>query len=200
MIQLLSEKHARAIITVLSDAFYEYPVMRYVLGSSGDYDRRLLRLVELFVMARVFRKEPLLGFYDGTELIAAATMSYPDASAAPPEFMTLRKTIWDELGSDAETRYNAFTAACSQCSVDIPNLHLNMLGVKRSVQKSGIGKKLIAGVHRIAREDGRSEGVTLSTENPDNVRFYEKLGYEITGHVRVAPELETWGFFRRNEF
>lgn len=199
MIQLLSENHAGLIIDVLSDAFYDYPVMKHVLGSSGNYDRRLYRLVELFVMARVFRKEPLLGYYNGSELIAVATTSYPDVSTVSQQFSTLRKTIWDELGGNAEKRYNAFTNACSQCSVSVPNLHLNMLGVKQSVQKTGIGKRLIAEVHQLALEDGRSEGVTLSTENPDNVRFYESLEYEITGHVRIAPELETWGFFRRNK-
>ena len=40
------------IVTVFSDAFYDYPVMRYVLGPAHPYDERLRRLVELFVSRR----------------------------------------------------------------------------------------------------------------------------------------------------
>jgi hypothetical protein len=29
-----------------------------------------------------------------------------------------------------------------------------------------------------------------------NVPFYERRGYKIMGHTRVAPALETWAFFR----
>lgn len=47
----------------------------------------------------------------------------------------------------------------------------------------------------IARHE-RTEGVTLVTEDRANVRFYERLGYGVVGHARVAPGLETWGLFR----
>jgi hypothetical protein len=37
--------------------------------------------------------------------------------------------------------------------------------------------------------------VSLTTEVPQNVRLYEHFGYEVVGHARVSPELETWGLF-----
>jgi hypothetical protein len=61
-------------VTVLCDAFQDYPVMRYVLGSADDYDHRLRTLIGFFVSARVLREEPVLGIYDGDGTLAAAAL------------------------------------------------------------------------------------------------------------------------------
>jgi len=37
--------------------------------------------------------------------------------------------------------------------------------------------------------------VTLTTEDPANVRLYEHAGYQIVGLGRVAPEPATWSVF-----
>jgi hypothetical protein len=54
----LSSAQTDDAVTVLCDAFQDYPVMRYVLGPTGDYDRRLRTLVGFCVSARVYRDEP----------------------------------------------------------------------------------------------------------------------------------------------
>jgi hypothetical protein len=51
-------------------------------------------------------------------------------------------------------------------------------------------------VHLMSRRRSKSRGVTLTTEDPANVALYEHLGYEVVGHARISPELETWGLFR----
>jgi hypothetical protein len=60
----LSTAQTEDAVSVLCDAFRDYPVMRYVLGSNGDYDRRLRTLIGFFVSARVYRDEPVLGIHD----------------------------------------------------------------------------------------------------------------------------------------
>jgi GNAT superfamily N-acetyltransferase len=53
----LDRAEADRVSDVMSEAFYDYPVTRYVLRDAlGDYDRRLRRLVNFFVMARVLRE------------------------------------------------------------------------------------------------------------------------------------------------
>jgi hypothetical protein len=71
-------------VTVLCDAFRDYPVMRYVLGTADDYERRLHTLIGFFVSARVFREEPVLGIYDrdGT-LAATALVTLPGERPVP---------------------------------------------------------------------------------------------------------------------
>jgi hypothetical protein len=41
----LYKENADEVTDVLSEAFYDYPVMRYVLGEKEGYDNRLRKLV-----------------------------------------------------------------------------------------------------------------------------------------------------------
>jgi ribosomal protein S18 acetylase RimI-like enzyme len=157
-------------VTVLCDAFRDYPVMRYVLGSADDYDRRLRTLIGFFVSARVFREEPVLGIYDqdGT-LAAAALATLPGERPAPEALSVRRESVWKELGPAERERYEAFGTACAQLVVEEPHHHLNMIGVRRSHAGRGLARKLLGAVHQMSDADAGSAGVSLSTESPQNL-------------------------------
>lgn len=186
------------IVDVFCEAFRDYPVMRYVAGSDGDYSSRLRTLIHFFVSARALRGEPMYGVLDGGDLVAAATASYPEGES-PPQLDDVREAAWGVLGDDARARYEACGKAWQTLEVATPHLHLNMIGVRPSAQGSGHAWRLLQAVHALARETPRYEGVTLTTENPVNVAYYRRAGYEVMGHVRVSPGLESWGFFRAQE-
>ena len=57
---------------------------------------------------------------------------------------------------------------------------------------------MLEGAQGISLATEGSQGITLTTEDPANVPFYEYMGYEVVGHARIAPGLETWGMFRRH--
>ena len=141
----------------------------------------------------------MIGISAGSGLEGAAIVSRPDGSQAPEAFRQLAADVWRELGAPARSRYEAFGRTCAGFNVDAPHLHLNMIGVRRRAQGTGLARKLIERVHEMSRIDERSVGVTLTTEDPANVPLYRHLGYEIIGHAEVAPELRTWGFFRPDE-
>jgi hypothetical protein len=71
----LSPPQIAETVTVLCDAFRDYPVMRYVLGSIDGYDRRLRTLIDFFMSARVFRDEPVLGIHDRDGTLSAAALA-----------------------------------------------------------------------------------------------------------------------------
>jgi GNAT superfamily N-acetyltransferase len=185
------------IVTVFSDAFRDYPVMRFVLGSSGLYDQRLRRLVELFVSGRTSRNEPMFGVRDAAgALVAAVTTTLPVSPPAPSTFLTMREAIWTELGADARARYDAFTGATQGSAIVAPHFHLNMIGVRRAQQGTGLARVLLEAVHDLSASEPRSTGVSLTTELPANVTLYERFGYRVRGHARVSDALETWTLFR----
>jgi GNAT superfamily N-acetyltransferase len=193
----LGKGHVPEVTRVLSEAFYDYPVMRHVLGEHhDDYEQRLSTLIHFFVMARVLRDEELLGTMAGADIAATALVSYPGRRESPDELAVLRDNVWDELGSDTRSRYAAFGAACAAFEVSSPHIHLNMIGVSRAAQGSGLGRVLMDHIHGISLRDPLSEGVTLTTEDPSNVPLYKHFGYRVVGHAQVQPGLETWGFFR----
>ncbi|HSR43361.1 MAG TPA: GNAT family N-acetyltransferase [Longimicrobiales bacterium] len=192
-----------AVTDVLCEAFRAYPVMRFVLGEEADDPDRLRRLVDFFVSARFLRDEPVLGIAAPDEegaLAAAALVSFPGIGESPPELGELREAVWAELGSDARSRYETCGRTWEPLlSVDVPHIHLNMIGVGRRWRGRGLGGRILRSVHRLSRERSGSRGVTLTTEDPRNLPLYERFGYRRLGHARIAPELETWSLMWREE-
>jgi GNAT superfamily N-acetyltransferase len=185
------------VVTVLCDAFYDYPVMRFVLGSaSPHYDSRLRTLIALFVNARFLRHQPVLGIHRDGLLVAAALITPPNRQPEPEELSALRERTWRALGLAERARYEAFVEATGQFEIEAPHHHLNMIGVRRAHAGKGLGRQLLDAVHRLSDDDQSSLGVTLSTEAADNVPLYRHFGYRILGHTKVSEVLETWVFVR----
>ena len=190
------------IVSVLSDAFQDYPVMRFVLGpdtpdAGAPYPVRLHRLVQLFASGRAYRQDPMLGLRDDRSvLVGAAVMTQLHPPDPPPAFIALRESIWAELGAAPRARYDAFVTAANFFAAMGPHHHLNMIGVRRAHQGLGHARTLLTAVHDLTSADPESAGTSLTTELSQNVALYEHFGYRVVGHVRVAPGFETWGLFR----
>ena len=71
-----------------------------------------------------------------------------------------------------------------------------MIGVRRASAGQGLGRRLLDALHERSRHDVESHGVTLNTEDPNNISLYQHFGYRVIGHARVSPELQTWAFYR----
>ena len=200
-VERLDPGDAEEVVSVISEAFTGYPVVRYVLGPDQEAVHRE-RLVRLFVMARVLRGEPLLGVRQHRELVGAGVVSFP-GTPAPPEFVALREQTWRLVGPEAEARYNAYGEATARFPFPAGCTHLNMLGARRAHQRRGLGRAILDAVQDIARARPGCPGVELTTEHLGNVRYYEGLGFQVVGHSQVGHSpvdggLESWGLFRPN--
>ena len=82
-VKFLAPTDVADVVSVLSEAFFDYPVMRFILGTEPDYSARLERLVTFFVMARVLRDGALLGVRGPRRLEAAALVAHPGAATRP---------------------------------------------------------------------------------------------------------------------
>jgi ribosomal protein S18 acetylase RimI-like enzyme len=197
MTMTLSATHLEDIVSVLCDAFRNYPVMRYALGSAPQYEERLRTLVGLFASARACRNEPMIGIRERDDhLVAVAIVTLPQSPEPPTSFLAKREAVWRQLGDDARARYEAFSAATQTTAIAGLHHHLNMLGVRRTHQGRGLARLLITAVQELSSSHEESTGVSLTTEDPANIALYEHLGYRVHGHVRVADTLETWTLFR----
>jgi GNAT superfamily N-acetyltransferase len=195
-VERLTPARAGDIVSVFCDSFHDYPVMRYVVGPDGDVDARLQRLIDFFVFRRVRQGGPLLGIVDNGTLVAAAIMTLPSEPQMPADVAVRRDALWVELGEDAQTRYEQYAAGATKAlAVDRPHHHLNMIGVRRTAQGKGVARPLLEAARALSVDDPNSSGVSLTTETPRNLTLYEHFGYRITGHARIAPELESWGLF-----
>jgi GNAT superfamily N-acetyltransferase len=173
--------------------------MQYVLGehAAAYGNAHLHRLVDLFTRNRLLRGEPMLGIHDGARLVAVALVSNPLVTITSDALSSMRAAAWQDLGEPARLRYQAYGDACRVFDVDAPHIHVNMIGVRQALKGKGLGRRLMTEVDRLALSDPDCAGITLTTEVPANVKFYEHLGYENTGQTVIAPGLTSWGFFRR---
>ena len=194
----LSKEDVPKIVAVLCDSFFDYPVMRFVINSEINYPHKLKILINFFVMARIIRKEVIIGIGEQSNMAGVALISNQNNVINPPKLKNLREKVWTELGTQSRSNYQKFSDICAQFQVNVPHLHLNMIGIKHDAQGMGLGRKLIEQVHLLSLNDSNSSGVTLTTEDPAKVSFYEYLGYNIIGQSNVTPQLKTWSFFRSN--
>lgn len=199
-IQTLDKSHLSQILDVLCDAFYDYPVMKEVIGPVGKhYDSHLRHLIKLFVTKRIMRGGPILGILREGELVACVTITTPYETSNNKRFAKVEKSIWAKLDPKAKKRYENLCYLWREFEVEEPHYHINMIGVRSSWKSQGLGSRLIEAVHQISSEDSNSCGVTLTTENPKNIAFYKHHGYNVEAHFVFSEELETWCFFRRDK-
>lgn len=186
-------------VDVVVDAFFDYPVMRFVIGSEGAaYARRARLMVDFFTTARFLGDDLVMGVTnaDGA-LVAVANVTRPGQRPKPSALVPLREALWRELGDDARTRYEELGRIWQAFASEQPHYHLNMLGVRRSHQKRGAARLLLDALHERSARAPDSCGVSLTTEDPSNVPFYERFGYRIVGKRSVGG-FTTRGFFRPN--
>jgi ribosomal protein S18 acetylase RimI-like enzyme len=186
------------VVAVLADSFFEYPVMRWVIGRSPAYGEHLRMLVGYFLAARYARGETVLGVGSSGALVGVALVSRPGPVETSDALARRREAVWSTLGPDARERYERFGAAASTFDVDVPHLHLNMIGVRTSARGSGLARVLLVAVHRRAADDPEAEGVSLTTEVAANVDLYRYFGYRIVGEARLEGAFTSWGMYRSN--
>ena len=198
----MSREGFEEAVDVLSEAFFDYPVMRFVIGDAGDdYPRRLRHLVSFFTQARFTRRDLVLAVVENERMVAAANINLP--REGPLEFPDgtdplepYRKRVWADLGLEARARYEAYGRAADSSPFPEPHYHLGMIGARREAAGQGHARRLLDHLHELSDDHPASLGVSLATELPRNISLYQHFGYQIVSHERVAPELETWGFFR----
>lgn len=192
-VEPLDATQAADVTRLLCEAFFDYPVMRYVLGDTPDYAGRLVRLIGLFTAGRWLRGHPVLGLRgaDGS-LQAAITMTPRGTFDTPPALAAQAETTWSSLGADARQRYATLGEAWSATEPVGEHWHVNMLGVAAGAHGAGHGGRLLAAALELAAKDPAAQAVDLTTEDPANLGFYTRRGFELSGHRRVGPALETW--------
>jgi GNAT superfamily N-acetyltransferase len=185
-------------VEVLSDAFFDYPVMRFVIGEAGSaYAQRLRTLIHFFTTARFLRNDLVMGVTTAEgRIVAVANVNRPGEREPPPGLGELREQVWREVGDEARSRYEAYGEAAGKFAVVEPHYHLGMIGVRRTSAGQGLGRRLLDALHERSQRDVESHGVSLNTEDPKNVPLYQHFGYRVIGQAPVSAELQTWAFYR----
>jgi GNAT superfamily N-acetyltransferase len=183
-----------AALNILCPAFYDYPVMRYVIGEADpEYDGKIRELIGFFVEARLARSVPLIGLHDAGDLLGVAVVSPPEETSMPPELAECLGQVTRSLGQEAMARFDRYDEACEATDPGHLAHYLGMIGIRPDAQGRGLGGLLIEAVKDRTRSHPESKGITLNTECESNLPFYEKAGFIKVAEADVGP-LHTWSF------
>ena len=197
-VESLNRSDKEDAVRVLTSAFYEYPVIRYILNSDGEkYETDLIALMGFFCESRLTREFPLLGIRDDGDLVAAAGINEPEYKPRSPELNKIFKELTNTIGEEAIARYESYEKKANPKGLDIPHYFLGIIGVLQTHQGKGYAKQIIEEVQQLSESHPTSKGVCLCTEDPPNVPLYEHIGYRIISEADVGV-IHTWAMFREN--
>jgi len=182
----LKKENASEATKVLTDAFYDDPLLRYVCEFEGNRLGKTSYIIKSVLSLGIHYGEV---WALGNPVIAGAAIWMPPDFKGISLFRSLRTGIFFEkyvLGKSAAKRYSVFNATTDDLHHKIakmPHWYLFVIGIKPSLQGKGLGTKLIK--HMLARTDEEKVPVFLTAPNPTNIGYYEKLGFNVMGKAKV---------------
>ncbi|MGW4631321.1 GNAT family N-acetyltransferase [Nocardia sp. NPDC004415] len=75
-----------------------------------------------------------------------------------------------------------------------PHWYLSMIGTTPEARGAGFGQALLRS--RLDRVDAEGAAAYLESSNPDNIGYYERFGFAVTGELRVPGGPPLWPMWR----
>jgi ribosomal protein S18 acetylase RimI-like enzyme len=177
---------------VLARGFRDNPLN---VAAFGDDPERRVRIYARSI-GSMFRtlsaQQPLCAIREGT--LVGVTGVAPVGTCQPSATQRLRLLpSFVALGPRTAARVVRWTSTWARRDPDEPHVHLGPFAVDAHLQRQGIG--LLIMQEHCRRLDAASEVGYLETDKPENVRFYERFGFEVIGEEPVIG-VPNW-FMRR---
>jgi ribosomal protein S18 acetylase RimI-like enzyme len=175
-IRKASTVDAQPLGVALGRAFADDPVMRWLLPAR---EARASRLPRLFAMELRDLYLPNDEVYTTRDLVGGALWAPPNRWRTPPTNLlrAVPRLVWTLRGH---------IGAAVQCVSAIERLHppeahwyLAVVGTDPTHQRQGVGSALLAPV--LERCDRDYLPAYLESSREDNLAFYQRLGFEVTG-------------------
>jgi ribosomal protein S18 acetylase RimI-like enzyme len=178
---------------MLAAAFDDDPFWRAVGPPQGLRRRAVARLSNrIELIDAVGRGEPAFVACEGPRITGVVLTSL--GSASSPLWATLHSTALGLGGPRTLSRTREIGHVITTARPREPHVYLAVLAVSPEDQGEGIGSRLTQRVAQVA--DERRLPITLETMRAQNLGFYSRLGFLVTGHTQLFDELDIW-FLRR---
>ena len=177
---LAAPKDRRAIADALQDAFFDDPVMSWMLRDERRRPRGLTRLFSVLLRAHYM---PIGTVWTTLETSGAALWAPPGQAIIPP--MTILRhspAMLRALGRHAVRALRALSYVEHQHPKE-PHWYLGVLGTRTANQGKGIGSALLGPV--LDRCDDTGLPAYLESSKRSNISFYRRHGFEVTGEIQL---------------
>ncbi len=168
------------IAAALADAFFDDPVMSWILVDEESRTRRLTGMFDVLLRGHYLR----LGTVWTTSEHAGASLWAPPGKAIIPALTVLRHSprLLRALGRRALLALRALSHV-EQHHPKEPHWYLGVLGTRPADQGKGIGSALLGPV--LGRCDDNGARAYLESSKESNIAFYSRHGFEVTGEIQL---------------
>ena len=183
-----------ALARVLGRAFHDDPVMTWM---QPDADRRARALSGFF--AAVTRHHYLAGggveVAESDGIIGAAALWDPPggwAISSGQQLGMLPASLRAFRGRLAQGRI--LTDQMKAAHPEEPHWYLGIIGSDPSSRCGGYGHALMRS--RLERCDAECAPAYLESSNPDNIAYYNRFGFDVTGLIEIPDGPTLWPMWR----
>jgi GNAT superfamily N-acetyltransferase len=168
-----------AVVGVLARAFRDNPLTLAIVGS--DPARRLRsNLYGMGALLPVARRHGLvLAASRSARVVGALVAAPPYAYPFPPPALWIRLRLLLRQGWRVSARWRRTFAHLNDLHLRQPHWYLGTVGVDPPAQNGGVGRALLR--EFLARADADGLPAYLETDRGENVAFYRRSGFEVSG-------------------
>lgn len=168
------------IAGALADAFFDDPVMSWILHDAASRRRRLHGLFATLLRGHYLPLETVWT----TPAIDGAALWAPPGHGVIPTSRVLRNgvSMLRALGTRAYVALRALTHV-EHLHPEEPHWYLGVLGTRTAQQGRGIGSALLQPA--LERCDSEAVPAYLESSKHSNIAFYHRHGFEVTGEIQL---------------
>lgn len=192
----LDDSEIEEVLDVLSRGMRDNPLHVAAFGEDPEHRRRRFRrLIAAAFSVRDFSHTLVARREDG--VIVGVCGMLPPGDCVPDFGQRLRlvPTLLS-MGPRVVGRAMRWMGAWQKHDPDERHWHLGPLAVDAHLQGEGVGSRMMQVF--CAQMDAAHEDAYLETDKPENVRFYERFGFEVVGEQEVLG-VTNWFMLRRTE-
>ena len=187
----LRSEEIPAAVGVLARGMRDNPLHMAAYGADPEWRLRCHGRLMRAVLTGSPALQPICAMRDGT--LVGVTGVAPPGTCQPTVGQRLRMLpTMATLGPRTAVRVLRWVSLWAQRDPEEPHVHLGPLAVDAHLQGQGIGSAIMR--EHCRRLDSVDEAGYLETDKRENVRFYERFGFEVIGE---APVLDVPNWFMR---
>lgn len=187
-VRVAQKADVRSLSRVLGRAFFDDPVMRWMLPDDGRRARALPRVFGAMTRHHFLAGESVevasRPEEAGAAALGAAALWDPPGrwKLTPREDLRMMPSFLWAIGRHAR-RGQSIAESMKRCHPEEPHWYLGVIGSDPDVRGAGFGQALMrSGLQRC---DADGAPAYLESTNESNVPYYTRFGFEVTGEIVI---------------
>ncbi|MCP5162038.1 MAG: GNAT family N-acetyltransferase [Hahellaceae bacterium] len=177
---------------ILYHAYKDEPTFRYLFDAErSGYEQRVRATIRELIDLHFASHQDVIGITMNGRLVAVALLGSPAIRLNLADQLNWRIRMMLTAGLASTRRYIEYHEQVTKCLPGTQRHDLPLMGVDTAHQGKGYGKLMVKAIEQLCRENPRSAGIGLDTGNEKHAKFYESLGFEKVGEVKLGNVVES---------